>query len=45
MLIMFIILTRYWYYLQVTIVRHVQKKFPKVDKKFQAEAESLAARG
>ncbi|CAB3221332.1 unnamed protein product [Arctia plantaginis] len=31
--------------LQVIIVRHVQKKFPKVDKKFQAEAESLAARG
>ncbi|OWR52505.1 hypothetical protein KGM_209594 [Danaus plexippus plexippus] len=30
---------------QVVCVRHKQVKLPKVDKKFQAEAESLAARG
>ncbi|XP_022819793.1 39S ribosomal protein L50, mitochondrial [Spodoptera litura] len=32
-------------HLQVIPVRYKQKKFPKVDKKFQAAAESLAARG
>ncbi|XP_026329817.1 39S ribosomal protein L50, mitochondrial [Hyposmocoma kahamanoa] len=31
--------------LQIVSVRHAQKKYPKVDKKFQAAAESLAARG
>lgn len=31
--------------LQITAVRYKQKKYPKVDKKFQAAAESLAARG
>ncbi|CAH0604981.1 unnamed protein product [Chrysodeixis includens] len=31
--------------LQVITVRYKQKKFPKVDKKLQAAAESLAARG
>lgn len=30
---------------QIVSVRHVQKKYPKVDKKIQAAAESLAARG
>uniref|UniRef100_A0A2A4ITU9 Large ribosomal subunit protein mL50 n=1 Tax=Heliothis virescens TaxID=7102 RepID=A0A2A4ITU9_HELVI len=31
--------------LQVVSVRYKQKKYPKVDKKFQAAAESLSARG
>ncbi|KAJ2953028.1 hypothetical protein O0L34_g7416 [Tuta absoluta] len=31
--------------IQITAVRHVQKKYPKVDKRLQAQAESLAARG
>ncbi|XP_050345473.1 39S ribosomal protein L50, mitochondrial [Nymphalis io] len=30
---------------QIVAVRHKQKKFPKIDKKLQAAAESLAARG
>ncbi|CAG5051050.1 unnamed protein product [Parnassius apollo] len=30
---------------QINIIRHAQKRYPKIDKKLQAAAESLAARG
>lgn len=30
---------------QINVIRNAQKRYPKVDKKMQAAAESLAARG